>query len=433
MSILTLERRAGPPWWMAPYALSLALMVPLLTAAWVAPIEYHWELGRMAKFMTFDYYVLGVAGVFCFAAGAFLTTHSRPSTSSLTAAEADCSPAICRLLKIATWCLFGVTVAAYAIWFMPVARDPSILVDVFMGRWYERNIRDTIGTIPGVTTLVQAQVPYVTLLVLRWLYVPNARPSQLEKVALLGVVFLALVRNFVWSERIAVVELVVPLAILFLRKPRYPLLTALAPVFGVVALLVFFSIFEYFRSWSAYYQTRYDSFFVFILARLSGYYVTALDNGAGMVHDFGGLAGPLNTLDWLWRFPLEIGQTFLSKALGFDIQRYDEWLYWNASPEFNNPSGIYMPLVDYGAAGGLVFWFLFGLLTGLIYRGFVRGSFGGLLIYPSWFIGLMEMPRIMYLCEARYFPVIVICAALIFVVWTVAGQEARAVPNRRLT
>ena len=28
-----------------------------------------------------------------------------------------------------------------------------------------------------------------------------------------------------------------------------------------------------------------------------------------------------------------------------------------------------------------------------------------MLIYPSWFVGLLEMPRILYLCEARYFPV----------------------------
>ena len=185
---------------------------------------------------------------------------------------------------------------------------------------------------------------------------------------------LALMRNFVWSERIAVIEFIVPLAILFLRKPRFPRLTALAPFFGFIGLFAFFATFEYFRSWSAYYKTQYDSFFVFILARLSGYYITALDNGAGMVRDWGGVFGPLNTADWFWRFPLEIGQTYLSRVLGLDVLQQSSWLYWNATEEFNNSSGIFMPFVDYGVAGGFVFWLLFGGLTGLIYRSFVPAA-----------------------------------------------------------
>ena len=75
---------------MAPYTISLVLMVPLLTAAWVAPVEFHWELGRMAKFMNFDYYFLGIAAVASFALGAFLTSHSRASTLSLKTCAIIC-------------------------------------------------------------------------------------------------------------------------------------------------------------------------------------------------------------------------------------------------------------------------------------------------------------------------------------------------------
>ena len=427
-----LDSRPGPPWWMAPHAVSIALMVPLMTAAWLAPLKFHWDLGRMAKFLDFHYYVIGLLGVAAFAFGAFVASHGLGRGRGITIADVAASPALCRVLRVVTWGLFGITVTAYAIWFMPVARDPSILLAVLSGRWAELQIRDSIGTIPGVTTLVQAQLPYVTLLVLRWLYLPGAQPTRLEKSAL-GVMFmLALMRNFVWSERIAVIEVLVPLAILFLRKPRFPRLTAVAPLFGFIGLFAFFAVFEYFRSWSAYYKTQYDSFLVFILARLSGYYITALDNGAGLVRDWGGVFGPLNTADWFWRFPLEIGQTYLSRVLGLDVLQQSSWLYWNATEEFNNSSGIFMPFVDYGVAGGLVFWLLFGGLTGLIYRSFVRGGFTGMLIYPSWFIGLLEMPRILYHCEARYFPAMVISLTLIFFVTMVWAQEVRSVPARRL-
>jgi oligosaccharide repeat unit polymerase len=426
-----LEKPVAPTWWMAPYAGAIALMPPLLTAAWLAPVEFHRELGRMAKYMDFGLYTLALTGVFSFAFGAFLAAHTRPATSTLAITHVATSPAICRLLKAVTWLLFALAVAAYAIWFTPLLRDPSILLDVFAGRWSERDIRDTIGTIPGVTTLVQAQIPYVTLLALRWVYIPKACPSRLEKLALVGILLLTSLRNIVWGERIAMIETLVPLAIVFLRQPRRPLLTALAPVFAVVGLFLFFAVFEYFRSWSAYYRFQYDSYWIFVLSRLSGYYITALDNGAGMIHGWSNFAA-LNTAEWFWRFPWEIGQTLLAKALGLDLVSDDSWLYWNASAEFNNASGIFMPFIDYGKTGGIVFWFLFGLLTGMIYRGFVAGSFAAMLIYPSWFVGVLEMPRILYFSEARYFPVIAICLILTFVIRSLASQETRTAPRRRL-
>jgi hypothetical protein len=40
-----LETPVAPTWWMAPYAGAIALMLPLLTAAWLAPVEFHRELG----------------------------------------------------------------------------------------------------------------------------------------------------------------------------------------------------------------------------------------------------------------------------------------------------------------------------------------------------------------------------------------------------
>jgi oligosaccharide repeat unit polymerase len=430
MSFAILPDRSGPPWWMAPWMLSCLIMLPLLTAALIVPIQFHWELGRMAKLMSFDTWAMAVGGVLSFAAGSWLGAHVRLSAPGLGIEDVALSPTLCRLLRVITWTLFVIAVAAYALWFMPVARDPSILLAVLAGRWHELEVRNTIGTIPGVTTLVQAQIVYVTLLVVRWIYLPQARPSRLEKSALVVVFLLACMRNLIWSERIAVIELLVPAAILFLRQPKYPRMTALAPVFAAVGLVVFFSIFEYFRSWSAYYQYRYDSFAVFIMTRLSGYYITALDNGAGLYRDWGGIAAPLSTADWFWRFPWEIGQTWFSEILGLEKYQHAAWLYWNASPEFNNSSGIFMPFVDYGAIGGMIFWGLFGLLTGQIFRGFAKGGFAGMLIYPSWFIGLLEMPRILYLCEARYFPVLIICLAVIFLIAMMAEQQGKAIARR---
>ena len=91
-----------------------------------------------------------------------------------------------------------------------------------------------------------------------------------------------------------------------------------------------------------------------------------------------------------------------------------------------------MPFSDYGATGGMVFWGLLGLVTGQLFRGFAKGGFAGMVIYPSWFIGLLEMPRILYLCEARYFPVLVICLAVVFLIAMMAEQQAKSVARRPL-
>ena len=69
MNFTILPDRSGPPWWMAPWVLSCIVMLPLLTAAMIVPIEFHWELGRMAKLMTFDTWALAVGGVLSFAGG----------------------------------------------------------------------------------------------------------------------------------------------------------------------------------------------------------------------------------------------------------------------------------------------------------------------------------------------------------------------------
>src|SRR5512132_1925037 len=105
---------------MAPYAGAIALMLPLLTAAWLAPVEFHRELGRMVKYMNFGLYTLALAGVFSFAFGAFLAAHTRPAASALAVTHAATSPAVCRLPEAVAWVLFGVALAAYAIWFTPL-------------------------------------------------------------------------------------------------------------------------------------------------------------------------------------------------------------------------------------------------------------------------------------------------------------------------
>jgi hypothetical protein len=72
-----------------------------------------------------------------------------------------------------------------------------------------------------------------------------------------------------------------------------------------------------------------------------------------------------------------------------------------ANPEFNNPSALLPPVVDFGVIGALLFWLLAGLLCGLLYRWYRDCEMPGLLFYPIFFTGVIETTRIPYWGEGR--------------------------------
>jgi hypothetical protein len=71
------------------------------------------------------------------------------------------------------------------------------------------------------------------------------------------------------------------------------------------------------------------------------------------------------------------------------------------NPELNNPSGVFILEIDYGFAGGILAWGVFGAISGFLYRLFLRGSLSGLLLYPFFYVGLLESPLILYWVESR--------------------------------
>jgi hypothetical protein len=120
---------------------------------------------------------------------------------------------------------------------------------------------------------------------------------------------------------------------------------------------------------------------------------------------------PYFTQLWFWKMPL------IKEAAGVDQVAKDEYgalLEKAANPEFNNPGGFLLPLSDYGTIGGLVYWFLFGAAVAWIYQSFKKYELLGLLLYPMVFLGLVEVPRVLYLSDGRFFPSFVMLALAVF-------------------
>ncbi len=407
-------------WWLNPaVAFSLPAVIAGLIAYWTDPTAYL-NLWRTAKHFDFSCLQLLLAVVLVFTCGCLLGGARRR--------EANLAPAVdwtqtirWEAVRLLFRISFVLTVAAYIIWYALAIKHGlslSVILDLLQGGSHSDNDfgggGEHLMTIPGVTTATQFGLTVVTLAV------PLGIVSgwRTVKWQCLTVFALAVTRSFLDQERLAVIELVVPLVISFLgfraMGKRLRLLTQFGPVLGGVFLYLGFSIAEYFRTWSSFYAARQSNFWSFTALRLAGYYATALNNGALLwktgQHLSAGL--PMNTLGFLWRFPIlkdVLATAFPALSLSEELSgtRYGDLLATSANPEFNNPSGIFAPFVDYGVAGGLLLWLLAGLICGFLYKEFKRRSVAGIFLYPAVYIGLIEATRVLYWASGRFFPDIV--------------------------
>ncbi len=276
-------------------------------------------------------------------------------------------------------------------------------------------------TVSGVTTLTQLDMVCMVLAVM----IGAAMGWRRVVLKLVVLVILALFRALMNSERLAVMELVIPGVVLFVRlvvmkSPRFtgrlwPLLRA-APVVGYAGLIGVFGASEYFRSWINYYAGGDLTFWQFVSLRLLGYYVTALNNGALLVQRIDPTGAPFFTLHVLWRFPILSGlanAVYPNLALASeDTDPYMRYLTAEANPEFNNGGGFQLPMLDFGFAGALLYWVLTGILCGILYRLFQEKHPAGLLMYPVIFVSVIELSRIIYWAEGRVFLPLCVLAAI---------------------
>ena len=280
-----------------------------------------------------------------------------------------------------------------------------------------------LGTISGVTTLTQLAMAAMVLGVMLGV-VQGWRRVWPKFAVLFG---LTLVRALMNSERLALLELLIPAVVLFVRlglmdsaliRQRFWPLLRMAPVLGYAGLVVVFGASEYFRSWINFYAGGDLSFWSFVSLRLLGYYVTALNNGALLIQRIEPTGAPFFTLHFLWRFP---GLSNLMDAIypnfalaSIENDPYMAYLKREANPEFNNGGGLLEPIMDFGFIGCLAYWLLAGLQAGLLYRWFQQKRMSGLLLYPATFVGVIELSRIIYWAEGRVvIPQLALCGVVL--------------------
>lgn len=396
-------------------------------AAFFTPEFMYRVYWRTPKYFDDTALWISLACAVCFAAGAWLGTGRQSSRTNSNIGWDQNLP--WDLLRTAFWFCFWASIAGYVAWAgVAAARGANLALVLSVlrgenGASYQMK-EVYLVTVSGVTTLTQLGLVSMVVGVL----IGVSKGWRLVRWPMATLFALAAARALFNSERLAIIEMAIPVAVLFFKlavlgSPRHnarrQLWLSLLPFAGAIALILVFAASEYFRSWSTFYSGSGMGFWEFVTLRLMGYYVTALNNGALLMERIDTIGGPFFTLHFLWRFPLLNSLAHaLYPALTLDDVATDPYmriLEREANPEFNNGSGLLPPIIDYGFAGALLFWLVAGLICGLAYRSFQKNHIAGLLFYPILFTGVAEVARILYWGEGRVVTAYFILAPLAWV------------------
>lgn len=423
-----MEREDGV-WWHDPALLALVVVVPTGAAAYFVSAERYQLAWRLPKYM--DLATLGLLG---FALAAFLAgsvVGSGAVTKRTTPWPQLSSAARHALISIFGW-LFGLTIFGYVTWLANAVRNGLRPGDVITALTSQDTVTNDLSVvfvnIPGVTTLTQLGIAVAVVGAL--LHVSSSpggeeRPSW-HRWAMGVVIFLAVARAFLLTERLAVIEVVVP--ILLIRTAAWRptgvrrRLLQLGPLLALPALVLGFGIFEYSRSWTFFAERRDGTFAEFAVERLIGYYSTSYNNATLFLDDGLGDTLPSFTLQFFRELPPVMAYTTSLEDQTKDAAFLD-LIERKANPEFNSPGGILGAFADYPLPGAALFLFLSGLMIGCAYRDFLRGGLWGLCLYPVFFSGILDLPRVITWTLGRVFPAIVGCVVVAIITSRHARRE----------
>ena len=289
--------------------------------------------------------------------------------------------------------LYYVTVGATLIWFANFIRMHGLYALFMFANADEMSqnmylFREESGTISGITTMTEFSPIVATLAAL--IYRNTRQRMILMEMAFL--VVLTIIRGAIFSQRIAFIEVLVPFGIAFVYDFKIRRIYNWIPILGVFALILVFGIFEYSRSWSTYYVDHYHgTFWEFIVDRVAGYYTVAINTECLNLAHSNPTYLPYFSMNGFFNLPI-LNQ--FEGAQDANIAYYDV-LSSYGNPEFNNPGGMLIWLVDYGVFG-LLFSPVFGYVVGRAYKEFVYGHLYGLIVYPVFVYGLLELPRLFF-------------------------------------
>ncbi|WP_320836716.1 O-antigen polymerase [Zhongshania sp.] len=395
-------RVKGQVWWLDPIKVLLATIGVLGFSSVLVPDEYYRAFYFAPKYID-EYYIasLVVIALALWFGGRLGAAMPAPVRDDEYRNSFFSRKDIFYVFLISSFlCMFG-----YVYWLFGAMRAGfswSVILAAFQDSYvgsikyqYFLNSR-----VVGLTSLTQLGVFVLVLGCNIW--VSSFRRRRAVSVVLLGLMFFAFLRALLVSERLAMIELIVPFVVLYYRGKSFTrrrrLVLSLAPVIFLSTGILLFSLFEYYRSFSGGWLDSLGfggfSLLGYGAVLFLGYYLTALNNNAMLL---GAWAYPypyFSILPWL-------------KLSGSDTEAgvlYKELLSKMAFTGFNNTGGYLLPILDFGWFFGVAYFVFFGWLVRWAYAAFVFGSPLALLVYPFLFVCIIDLPRVNYFLEGRAIP-----------------------------
>lgn len=391
------------PWWIHPAWALLLLTGSMAVLAIVLP-ESVYQTWAVRKFLDGDLMLVLLIGIVAAFAGIMLASGAVSRSGSVVI---KLSHKQIFFLRRVFWFLFFLALISYAIWIGSAAtqgvgfanltsvlnRDPGAI----------SSLKDNSRPIGGLTTMTQF-APVVVILghLLRKL-------GERVGWASLVLVVLAAVRTVFYAERLALIEVLIPLllvaALTVEPGSKWRGLSRVAPLIVAPLVWAIFAISEYTRSWIFYQQTTNLPFVEWVSARLAGYYVTSFNNSALLALGHSGSnATPYFTFPAFWNAP---GAPAHEGVYGLNP---DDWwtsmLISEGNVEFTNPGSILVTYAELGTLGMVVFWIISGLILGSLFVSMSKGSVAGLVATCSLFVGILELPRFIYWTQGRATPIL---------------------------
>lgn len=411
------EDKTAVPWWVNPFLYCLLFLFPFFILSIFTSHSYMYRLGQKVNNLTFDNILLGALSIAVFMLGALPFTY-RARIADWSVAMMS-SFAVNRALALTG----TLSAACYLIYFSSLIMNPGLVLEFFSGGAQSMyKIRAAMEQIPGVTSFMQADLPFFSLFSISTMAASGVVVSKQNRRLFYALAFFVCARGIMGSERLAIVEAAVAYAVpraAFAWRPS--LLRTSLPYLGIAGVFVLFCVGEYFRSWQ-FYKVYHASFWEFIIIRFFGYFSTSINNGAGIVSYYPPHYFPAETADGIYRL-IRIFTDITNPGDELVMQ----YLRTFATPEFNNQGGLYVPYMDYGIVGGALCFLVFGALTGYLFRRFLALSPLALLLYPAWYLAMLDLIRVWIWGSSRFVPVLLVCFAVAFIL----RYSSAAVPPGR--
>lgn len=385
--------RAGPPWWIRPSLFLTLVLLPIIGTATSLGGPMMAQFGSL-NFLDSFYTGLVITQVAFLAAGSAIGEHvAQPVIDRRVYSPARFEKAM-NVMLIAS-------IVSHVILLGQILANPALVMNVLTGQLGAiYDAKGEMNKVSGVTSFTQLYLIAVPMLAL-FPTIFDRPPSRKTNVLMLVLGVLVLARALLTAERFALIEGVVAFALpYFAFRVKYAKIAASMPAIGLVLTIMLFAVGEYTRSWP-YYEAQYSSFGAFVYERLIGYLATAVNNGSGVIETTSPVYAPFATAAWFHKLPLwdVVDNPFLIEN---PIRVYLNNL---GNPEYNNPGGLLSPIIDYGVIGGSVCNIIIGFSCGVLFKNFMALKPVSILLYPTFYLGLVIVNQGFYWGDPRVFMV----------------------------